>query len=156
MNISTTLYMHKSNFNRLEKASKTLGISKNFIIRILLKKMMEDVEVCSKVWTTVKYQEDDTKRNWRQFHLVLHEGEYEYAIDMRKYYKMSLSLIVAVAIGRYLPQLIRRFCNKLIKNTQNLTYTNYLISKRIISGIVCWIVWWGVVSNPNILKQAYF
>ena len=51
---------------------------------------------------------------------------------------MSLSCILAFAVKKYLKSLI------FDKNTDNYTFTNYIIAKEDADGIIYWKLFWGI------------
>ena len=92
----------------------------------------------------IKYQKKDLPENWHTFHLTLREDEYEYCLDLRKIYKMSLSHVIAYAIKKYLNDILSLFSDdERVKNADTYLYKNYLVSHKIIDGIHCWKYYWG-------------
>ena len=67
--------------------------------------------------------------------------EYEYFLDLRKILKMSVSLIVAYAVEKFLDMLMKE------NNTDNNRYRNYIIAREVIDNIICWKLIWGFPRN---------
>ena len=63
-----------------------------------MQRVMSDNQKMLKSCSRVKYQERDVKENWHRLHIIMNEYEYEYYFDMRKFFKMSVSFILAYAV----------------------------------------------------------
>jgi hypothetical protein len=130
MIVETTIHMHKNMLEMLNSGAARTGRSRTFIIKILMQRVMDDNNKMLKPCSMIKYQARDEKDNWYRIHLVLNEYEYEYCLDMRKFYKMSVSFILAFAVRRFLDEVV----NELIdgsNNTDNCFYQNYILIKKI-------------------------
>ncbi|MDM8001735.1 MAG: hypothetical protein QUS66_02330, partial [Bacteroidota bacterium] len=94
------------------------------------------------------YRERSANRG-RGLHITLKPDEYEFLLDMRKFFKQSISRLVAYAIDTYLDDVIA----EINKGTDNYWYSNYALSRIIIDGVVCWILYWGIpeklLTNPR-------
>ena len=108
-----------------------------------MQRVMNDNQAMLKSYSRIKYQARDDKENWYLVHLVLNEYEYEYYLDMRKFFKMSVSYIVAYAVKRYLDEIIDELLN-MNKNTDNYLYRNYILITKTINSVICWQIYWGV------------
>ncbi len=128
MPIESTLYVHKSILEKLERGVEISGRSRTFIIKQLMKRLMDDNQNMISPSSRIKYQERDVKANWRILHIVINEYEYEYYLDMRKFYKMSVSFLLAFAVIQYLNVVIQESLDNNI-NTDNYLYRNYIFMK---------------------------
>lgn len=148
--------MNKATMEELFHASVVLHLSKTCIIRLLLKQFLDDEKKMSIFTSPVKYQERDNKSNWRTFHLTLREDEYELCMDLRKVCKMSLSFIIAFAVGKYLKNIIKIF-NSQAKEiiTDNYLFHNYAFSYKIINGTSRLVIYWGITNLEEILTDNY-
>jgi hypothetical protein len=143
MPIETTIYVHKQILEMLNNGAETTDRTRKSIIKLLMQRVMKDNQKMLKSNSRIKYQRSDEKENWHRLHVIVNEYEYEYYLDMRKFYKMSVSLILAFAVKRYLNDII----NELLignNNTDNYLYRNYVFIKETIDGIVCWQIYWGI------------
>jgi hypothetical protein len=143
MLIESTVHMHKSTLEMLERGAETTGRARTFIIKVLMQRMMSNNQHMIKSHSRIQYQERDLKENWYRLHLVLNEYEYEYCLDMRKFYKMSVSLILAYAVRRFLDEIVNALLYGNIC-TDNYFYSNYIFINETVSGIVCWKIYWGI------------
>lgn len=142
--METTLNMHVDILRKISLASHIRGISRSEIILNLIKMIMDDTSHPDCLGRMVQYQKRSRPEDWHVFHVKIKDDEYEYLQDLKKLLKMSVSLIVAFAVKKYL--------NKLLKSnaTDNYRYSNYIIAREIIDDIVCWKFMWGF--PPNIGK----
>ena len=143
MPIESTLNVHKSIMEKLERGAEISGIPRAFIIQKLMQRLMKDNRNTIKSNSRIKYQQRDVKANWRILHIVVNEYEYEYYLDMRKFYKMSVSFLLACAVRRYLNEIINELFDKNI-NSDNYFYRNYTITNKMVHGIVCWQIYWWI------------
>ncbi|OHD63928.1 MAG: hypothetical protein A2176_14965 [Spirochaetes bacterium RBG_13_51_14] len=148
MKIETTLNMHKKTLEKIDLASKLIGKSRMYVIRFLLKKYIQDHNNMTFFWKSVRYQNRENPCQWQKFHISLSECEYEYCLDLRKICKMSLSYIISEAAGKYLnKQILNLICKCYDYITDNYRFINYVVSKEIIDGVVCWKQYWGILPD---------
>jgi hypothetical protein len=146
MIIETTLYLHRSILEMLDRESAITGRSRTSIIKLLMKMVMRENKNMIQSYSRIKYQGGDVKENWHRLHIVINEYEYEYYLDMRKLYKMSVSFILAFAMMRYLDNIVHELlCGNI--NTDNYRYNSYILMKRIIDGVICWQLYWGIPTK---------
>ena len=149
MSIETTLHVHKSILEMLNEKTEIAGRTITFIIKLLMKKIMNNNQKMLKSYSRIKYQERDVKENWHRLHIILSEDEYEYYQDIRKFYKMSISFILAYAVRRYLTEIV----NKLLDRnnfTDKYYFRDYVFVKKTIDDVICWQIYWGI---PQILPD---
>jgi hypothetical protein len=139
MLIATTLHVHKTILTKLDETAIVIGISRNAIIKLLIQKIMKDNHRMIKVNTRVRYQEKDQKENWKRINIVFNEYEYEYCLDLRKFFKMSVSYILALAVLRYMDEILRKG-----ESTNNYCFCNYVFTRKITDNVICWQIYWGI------------
>lgn len=153
MGIETTVCMSLANIERLGWASRVTGLSLAHIVRALLERMMLDKRVRTGLWGRVRYQARGADNNMCRLHVAFREDVYEYNLDMRKAYKMSVSLILAIAIERYLDSVVRELSGT-GGSTDNYRFNSYVISKDIVDGVICWKSYWGFPTKiPELALQ---
>jgi hypothetical protein len=148
MLIESTIHIHKDILEILNRGAEITGRTRTFLIKLLMQRVMNNNQQMLKSSSRIKYQRRDAKENWYQIHIVINEYEYEYYQDMRKFYKMSVSFILAYAIRRYSDEILSELLNG-NKNTDNYFYKNYIFIKRTIDGITCWQIYWGIPLNRH-------
>ena len=63
---------------------------------------MKDFDKNQVKFQSVSYQASDVESNWIPFPIRLKEVDHEFFTDMRNFYKMSVSFLLAVATKKYL------------------------------------------------------
>ena len=148
MSIETTLYVHKRVLETLNTGAERAGRGLASIIKLLMQRIMDDNQRLLKSYSRVKYQGRDVKENWNRLHVVLNEYEYEYFLDMRKFFKMSVSFILSYAVMRYLNEIVHKLISG--KNSDNYFYRNYIFIKETVDGIICWKIYWGIPQKLDL------
>ena len=143
MLIETTLHIHKSILGMLNKSTEITGKNRTFLIKLLMQRIMNNNQKLLKSYSRIQYQGRDVKENWHRLHVVVNEYEYEYYQDMRKFFKMSISFILAYAVVRYLDEIINELLDK-NKITDKYFFRNYIFIKETVNGVICWQIYWGI------------
>lgn len=133
----TTLNIRGNILKRIILEAHRKDISPSDIIVILLKKVMETIPDHARLGRLVQYQDCCLQEKWCVFHINFEEDDYEYFLDLRKILKMSVSLILANAVERYLI----KTKTKIISDKNLLK--NYMIIKTVINSMVRWTFIWG-------------
>ncbi len=149
MSIETTLNIEKILLEIITHAAEQKGISRIEFIILLLKMVMKDAQNHVRHGKRIEYQSRQNHGVWCTLHIQLRPNDYEYLLDLRKLLKMSVSHILAYAIDKYLDTL------KKSRITDNYHYTNYMILKETIDGILCWKLFWGIPRNLEIFLHEY-
>ncbi len=134
--METTLNMRADIMERIGIEARKSGISRSKIAIFLLKQAMEDVNNPEPLGKLVRYQTRRRPEEWHEFHLRLREDEYEYLQDLRKFLKMSVSLILSIAVQKYLTKSSKKI-------TDNYRFRNYVLIKEIFNNIISWRIIWG-------------
>jgi hypothetical protein len=148
MLIDTTMHVHKNILDMLNEGAEKTGKNITSIIKLLMQRVMKDNQQMIKTNSRIKYQMRDEKEKWHRIHIVLNEYEYEYYLDLRKFFKMSVSFILAYAVIKYLDKLLNRNIN-----TDNYFYRNYIFMMESSDGIVQWKIYWGIPSKLPVLQS---
>ena len=143
MLIETTVHIHKSILEMLNKKVELTGKTRTFMMKLLMQRVMSDNQKMLKSYKRIRYQARDAKENWHKLHVVMNEYEYEYYLDMRKFFKMSVSFILAYAVRRYLDEIVKELLYGNI-STDNYRYKNYIFIKETIDEVICWQIYWGI------------
>ena len=145
MFIETTLNIEKKIMNDINNSSSNAGISRSKIIKLLFARTIKDNHKLVKSNHGIVYQDSDDNNEWHKFHIVYRIDEYEYYLDMRKLFKMSLSRILAYAVKNYLREVMEKLTAKNRKKfTDNYPLKNYITIKDMTTGVVCWKLFWGI------------
>jgi hypothetical protein len=153
MRIETTLNVHQDVLSQLIETSMMTMRSMSSIMAMVLHRITVDSCIMSRSFKRIQYQKRDRENNWKTVHVVVDSATYEYFLDMRKVFKMSVSLLLAIAVSKYLKDIINDLCNN--KDTDNYLCRSYLISKKVIDGVSCFYIYWGI-PGINHLKKLFY
>lgn len=139
--METTLNIHAHILEKISLAARFRGMSRSEMIILLIKKAMDDIPDPARIGRMVRYQRRSMPTEWRTFHVQLRMDDYEFFLDLRKLLKMSVSLILAYAVKKFLDKLVKA------NTTDNYQYRNYVVIKEYIDNIVSWRFIWGYPPN---------
>ncbi len=137
----TTLNIRVDMLQKIVKAARSNGVSSSEMIFLLIKRVTVDMENPAGIGKMVRYQKRRNPEDWHVFHVKVREDMYEYWLDLRKLLKMSVSLILANAVERFLRKPLK------IKRSDNYLCTSYFIMKDIIGSAIIWKFIWGCPPN---------
>jgi len=140
--ITTTLNIHINNLLKISRTADRLNKTRKDIIVLLLMRMMKDHRLFSRSFSTVKYQRNDDSGNWHCFHIRFRPDENEFFVDLRKVCKVSVSCLLAMAVERYLNEIIQVIKNEFVDNYP--LFENYVLRQEDIDGIISWRIYWGL------------
>jgi hypothetical protein len=144
--MDTTLNIHEDIAGKITDTALSMGIRRSDLIVLLLHRFMEETGQSVRIGRLVQYQKRRPAHEWRRVHAYVEDDEYEIFLDMRKLTKRSLSYILAIAVERYLDDIVKE------KFTDNNRNSNYIIIKEEIDSIPCWMLIWG---NPPSLTRHF-
>jgi hypothetical protein len=140
----TSIYINDSILERLDSAVTETRLHRSRIIALIMKKIVKsDLKKLARGFTKVLYQKPEHPDSWNTIHINITPGEYEHFLDMRKVCKMSVSLLVAYGVRKYLDKLIA----EILENpgtTDNYGLNNYAIEQKTEEGVISWIFHWGI------------
>ena len=137
MSVETTILIKKEVLDEVNRASVKTGMSRSEVISVLLERIMNDYKDMTKLGKRVKYQPREDVKDRHCFHVCFKENDYEYFLDLRKLFKLSLSYLLAISVKRYLRSIINEEC------TDNYRFSNYVLTAEIINGVISWRLLWG-------------
>lgn len=141
--IETTAYIDDEIRRKLDMAARTRSVSRSALVVSLMRRVMKEHGKKARLGRTVQYQE--TSENRRCAHVSLSERDYECFIDMRRFFKRSVSLLISYAVIRFLDELFEEIDFENTKYyTDNNLFNNYLLSCTWTESYVCWIISWGI------------
>lgn len=145
MIIDTTIHISVELHEALSREAKRLNITRVELISSLLGHMSRSEIDYERAWSRVRYQARRPMGSWRRMHVGLRGDEYEFFMDLKKVFKMSVSFIIAVAIERYLDEL----SVLMEKDNDSYRYRNYAMTQLMVGDVMCWVFYWGI--PPNLL-----
>ncbi len=158
MNIYTTYVMCDEIIALLEEAEEKTKLPKEELLVQAMRKMMKDYEDYERTEGRIEYQkrfDEETGERIRKqrVKMKVHSFDYNYYQDMRRIFRRSISLVMAIAVFTYLAEIVEKILNKEIEAVLVDTYPfqNYAIIGKCIENNPTWRIWWGVPSNLKLL-----
>jgi len=148
MYIETTTCISLEHCAILKRYSQLHGISIRTLISSLIHYAILTEKRKAQPFKRVEYRERN--QDWKRFHLYLFEDEYEFFIDVKKVWKMSLANVIAYCIDTVLPELLKLLTKE--DDTDNYRYRNYSFGFFKEEGIQCCKFYWGL--HPEIIRKA--
>ncbi len=136
--IKTSVNINFERLALLENFSEKNDLSVNEIVSLLLLKIMKDGNYAVKKFTAVKYQDDDPKNHWDIMTVYFKEVDYEFFTDMRKFFKFSVSFLLAKAIDLFLDTILSEI-EEILRNYED-SYWN--IHRKEAATDVIWNISW--------------
>lgn len=148
MVIETTININIDTKFRLVNAASKCGISVSSLIVKLMKRALKRPDYMARSFTRIQYQKRVPQQERRRLHLTLIARDYEYFLDMRKIYKRSVSLLVAICTDTHLDTLLNEVhSDKYDEDADNYPFENYLMIQETCGPISCWKIYWGIPEN---------
>ena len=152
MSIETTINLQTAAFEKLFYASEKTARTPSQLIVHLMERVMADGEELVQTFCRIGYQKRDPERKWARPHVRLSEGAYEYALDLRKFFKMSFSAIVAMAIEKFLDKLVQDLLYPEKANEDdNYPAKNYILVSECVDDLISWRIYWGIPRDLSIV-----
>lgn len=145
MMYQTSFNMHRLLYIKLAKASNRTGMSMHDLVVQMMYQYAKDHKKMQVEEGTVQYQRHKAVGGWHKFRVALFKKDYELFTDMRKVMKKSVSLLVALAIKKYLASII----TKILKQIFKYTYLIHDSSGMKVKGIKEWILIWKLLKEKN-------
>ena len=146
--MESTLNIRADILEQIARAANSNGISRSEMIAHLIKQVTADIADPEHIGRMVRYQGRRRPKEWRVFHVQVREDMYEYWLDLRKLLKMSVSLILAYAVKKFLGKPLN------IHSTDNYLCKHYIIMKEVIDSVIVWKFIWGFPPNMEKYLQT--
>ncbi|TAL36587.1 MAG: hypothetical protein EPN93_07115 [Spirochaetes bacterium] len=153
MGIDTSINTTRATRETLLDASIQTGKSQCWIIIFLMKQMMKNHQKLGRANRGVERQEVDENEDWKALHICVCPRDHDLFMDMKKFFKRTVSLLVAMAVGELLEGLVRRIlARKFDAYTDNYSFNNYFIILQPLDGALCWKIFWGKPIDSSLLS----
>ena len=139
--IKSSVNINTEKLSRLETFSEVNDLSVNEIVSLLLRKILKDGNNVAIKFSAVKYQDDDPDKNWVVKTVYFEEICYEFFTDMRKFFKISVSFLLAKAIDLFLTTILSE------ENQRNYTDHDWDISRKEEKCSEIWTILWKNTLN---------
>jgi len=87
---------------------------------------------------------------WERMHLYVRYNEYEFLLDMKKLWKMSVALLIEYCIENVLDEFVKRLLQE--DNTYSYRFTSYTFSFEKVFGCHSYQIIWGL--PPEIMGKT--
>ena len=146
INIDSCVNITDNNLKLLEKSAKQLNISRNDLVVKLFIAYLSHQKNKYKVFSRVKYQKKNEHEKWRSTHVWFSQEFYEKCQNIRVFYKLSISFILAESIQLFLEKILRG-------STDNYTHTYICFFTKLNNCPVFTILW--EYPGEKILTKIY-
>ncbi len=123
MKIDTTINITDNNTILLKESAAKLNISINELVIRLISQLLTDKNNKIKSFQRISYQKKNENENWNPIHIWISPEFYEKCLDLRKFFKLSLSFILAKAI--------KQFLNRILEGITDNYSHNYILLSSI-------------------------
>lgn len=157
MIIRTTYVLCEEVLKLLLDAQEKTKWSVEALLLMVMRKMMKSHEQYYRDEGRIEYQkrkdENDMPIKKYRVKMKFLMRDYNYFQDMRRIFRRSISLNMAIAVYSYLVEIVE----KILKNditaikADNYPYECYAIIGKCIENITTYRVWWGVPPNLELL-----
>ncbi len=158
MNIDTTYVMCEDVIALLYDAEEKTKRPKEELLVLAMRMMLKDCEAFFRMDGRIEYQKrvdektgEKIKKHRVKMRLMCRE--YDYCQDMRKLFRRSISLVMAIAVRTYIVKIVEAIVNKTADSVLADTYPfeNYAISINRICYAPSFRIWWGLPKNLDLL-----
>ncbi len=136
--IKSSVNINIGKLSLLENFSEANELSVNEVVALLLRKIMKDGNYSARKFRAVKYQEIDPDKNWDTLTVYFEDVDYEFFTDMRKFFKESVSLLLAKAIDLFLDTILSEVEGIL----RNYAESDWDIRRDDVETGAIWSIFW--------------
>lgn len=152
--IHTTVNLGLHQAVLLNESAVRLGVTRSRLVVLLMRKVLLHWKRMKRNFSTVKYQKSGTAQEWKTVHVFLRKEDYEIFIDMRKFFKWSVSALVAMAIKEYLHEILEGDRQHFQVECDNYKINNYECTGKLDNNKICWHIIWEL--DEKFAKKLYF
>jgi hypothetical protein len=144
--INTTVHLSADDAKRLDEGAKKLGKKRSELMMDLMYRVLVHWKKLQHVFESVKYQQS-SGCEWSVKHVSLLPIEYEVCIDMRKFFKYSVSGLLAFAIHVYLDELLEGGEKRARGHRDNNQVAFYTFQGKMNNNTLCWSIIWYLTKD---------
>jgi len=150
MAIETTININTKSLEKLIIISYKRKISKSAVIREIIISLSGKQDRFTRRRFSTEYQVKD-KGAYSKLHVYLNEPFFEHALDLRRFYRSSLSLLIAEALELLYLELLNKAGHA--DNYRGLMHTMiYYETEKSM----CWKHIWGIPEEKEIREQKHY
>lgn len=140
--VHTTLNLTQSDATLLDEKAKELRMKRSEIVALMMRKMLAKLKKIPKKFESVSYQKDINDEGWKCVHVFFDGIDYEVFIDMRKFFKWSVSALVAMALKRFVNDFSEINEKNIKVYCDNYKIISYDCDGKLNKNIFCWHIKW--------------
>jgi hypothetical protein len=150
--VITTLNLDMKTMEKICRIASMHGLSKSIVVIKIIKRSLEHTAMMPRYASTVEYQRNELSGHWHCLHVTMSPREYEYITDIRKFFKMSVSLFVALAVEEYYKVYMEKLNDDGIMD--NYLYLCHMLVVKTEQNVTTWKIYWGKPeSMEGILRK---
>ena len=143
----TTFNVEQKVFSKLKDLAEQKETTISAIIKMLLKLVSKEMEYTEMPKRLIQYQRLPEDGEWHIFHIRLTIEEIEHFLDMRKFFKKSVSHLIAYGLEKYEETLQNSPQPQLGKDENKSIFPHYSFSRKTVSGQQYFIISWGETTK---------
>lgn len=154
--IGTSINIEKSRLQKLKTASEKIRISERELLSILILKSRRLFGNNAVIGRTVEYQRNSGPEKFVIYHIDISESDYEFATGRRYLFKISVSLLIRMAIDFFLSEIIYEWTSNRMKEkrnrkkyTTNSHYKSFCIIHYVKDSTEIWKIPWPVEEKDD-------
>ncbi|GAB4112796.1 MAG TPA: hypothetical protein PL059_14620 [Spirochaetota bacterium] len=141
MNAETTTCISLTHDKILKEICKKYNLSITTIVVLMVKFAVERQKLSIISNRNVKYRNKNCSI-WRRIHLQLSPNDYEFLMDVKKIWKISVAKMIEYCIDNVLFELQEKVLEK--NKTDNYLYNNYHFEIGEEEGLTYYLIYWGL------------
>ncbi len=158
--IKTTYMMTKEVVQMLQEAEKRTGWAMIDLIIALMRYAMRHHAKYEREHGRIEYQKRFDKAGIPipklRVKVKMDEREYDYFNDMRRFFRRSISHVIAIAVLEYLPALLELIeSGAYDEEVESYPYKSCAIYDKCIEEATVFHIWWGLPSDPGLLAAEF-
>lgn len=152
--IHTTVNLGFAHALLLNASARKLGVKRSQLIVLLMEKLLLLWKSMKRSEVTVQYQKKFSFEEWKVVHVFLTGQEYEVFTDMRNFFKRSVSYMLAIAIRKFLQEILDDGKEKFQSHCDNYEIINYKRTGKFDKNYICWHINW--ILGEKLAKKLCF
>ena len=149
MYIETTVNINDELLEMLDNAAESLGLSRSRLISVLLVKYVKQNRGGKWAFSRLRYQERRDGCFYSKKTIFLRKDVYDVWCDVRKLFKLSASYIIALAIKKYLGQILKN------QKVPHNYFPMYVAIASQIGNLNSYSIIWGDIDTKILKKLLY-
>jgi len=153
MEIETTTCISFEHYELIQSLSQQYGMSMRSFLSTLIGFAAEIDLMPPTTFKRLTYRNRGT--TWKRLHVTLFADEYEFFMDIRKVWKMSLARVIEYCLNNILDEFLRFLDSKIVEEdyySDSYRYRNYCFEFYREENIQTGKFYWGI--HPEIIQKT--